>query len=61
MAILVIVESSEKAKKIGQILGPQYWVRASIGHIRDLPPKDLGVDLQTFQPTYATMAEDHSG
>lgn len=50
--ILVIVESPAKSKKIQQILGSGYIVKASIGHMRDLPQKDLGVDLQTLKPTY---------
>jgi len=49
---LVIVESPAKAKKIGSFLGPQFTVKASVGHIRDLPRKALGVDLETFAPTY---------
>jgi DNA topoisomerase-1 len=49
---LFIVESPAKAKKISSILGPQYTVKASVGHIRDLPVHDLGVDLNTLAPTY---------
>lgn len=49
---LVIVESPAKSKKIQQILGPGYIVKASVGHMRDLPQKDLGVDLKTLKPTY---------
>ncbi len=52
---LVIVESPTKAKKIGQYLGDQYTVRASMGHIRDLPKSKLGVDVEdNFSPTYVT-------
>ena len=52
---LVIVESPAKAKTIGRYLGPDYDVEASIGHIRDLPKKDLGVDVDNdFQPKYVT-------
>lgn len=49
---LVIVESPAKSKKIQTILGGQYRVAASVGHMRDLPPRDLGVDLDTLKPTY---------
>ena len=41
---LVIVESPAKAKKINSFLGSDYKVMASVGHVRDLPPKKLGVD-----------------
>ena len=43
---LVIVESPSKAKTIGKYLGPGYEVKASMGHIRDLPKSKLGVDLE---------------
>ncbi|HEX6623214.1 MAG TPA: DNA topoisomerase, partial [Pyrinomonadaceae bacterium] len=50
---LVIVESPAKAKTINKYLGSDYRVLASFGHIKDLPKKGLGVDLQNdFQPTY---------
>jgi DNA topoisomerase-1 len=42
---LVIVESPAKAKKIGEFLGKDYQVEASIGHIRDLPEKSIGIDI----------------
>ncbi|NQT91598.1 MAG: hypothetical protein HQ559_02470, partial [Lentisphaerae bacterium] len=41
---LVIVESPAKAKTINRMLGPEYVVKSSMGHIRDLPVKTLGVD-----------------
>ena len=41
---LVIVESPAKARTIGRYLGPEYDVAASVGHVRDLPKKELGVD-----------------
>jgi len=54
---LVIVESPTKAKTLAGILGPEYNVIASYGHIRDLPTKELGVDLEKdFTPTYVTPA-----
>ena len=49
---LVIVESPAKAKTIGKYLGPDYQVKASMGHVRDLPKSKLGVDLTTFEPDY---------
>ena len=50
---LVIVESPAKAKKINQFLGKDYAVMASVGHVRDLPPKKLGVDVEkNFEPEY---------
>src|SRR3954465_1265862 len=53
---LVIVESPAKARTIGKYLGPDYRVRASVGHIRDLPAKELGVDIKNgFEPTYVTI------
>ena len=50
---LVIVESPSKAKTIGKYLGPDYVVKASMGHVRDLPKSTLGVDIEhDFQPEY---------
>ena len=50
---LVIVESPSKAKTIGKYLGPEYEVKASMGHVRDLPKSKIGVDIeQDFQPDY---------
>ena len=50
---LVIVESPSKAKTIGRYLGPGYTVKASMGHLRDLPKSKMGVDLETdFTPQY---------
>ena len=53
---LVVVESPAKAKTIARYLGKDYDVRASVGHIRDLPAGTLGVDVKNnFQPMYLTM------
>ena len=50
---LVIVESPSKAKTIGKYLGPDYTVKASMGHLRDLPKSTMGVDLEGgFTPRY---------
>ncbi len=50
---LVIVESPTKAKTIGKILGKDYVIKSSMGHVRDLPPRRLGVDIKNnFKPTY---------
>ena len=53
---LVIVESPAKAKTINKYLGPGYEVKASMGHIRDLPSRGLNVDIENdFEPTYDIM------
>ncbi len=53
---LVIVESPTKAKTIGKYLGSGYDVRATIGHLRDLPTRELGVDVERgFEPKYVTI------
>ena len=50
---LVIVESPTKAKTIGKILGKDYVIKSSMGHVRDLPPDRLGVNIRdNFKPTY---------
>lgn len=53
---LVIVESPKKAKSINKFLGSGFVVKASMGHVRDLPKRKLGVDVEHgFQPTYEIM------
>src|SRR5438045_609828 len=52
---LVIVESPAKAKTINKFIGSDYIVKASVGHVRDLPKSDLGVDEETFEPTYEVL------
>lgn len=52
MTTLVIVESPGKVKKITALLGAGYKVMASFGHVRDLPPKELGVSPPDFHPNY---------
>ena len=54
---LVIVESPSKAKTIGKYLGSEYAVKASMGHLRDLPKSTMGVDLEhNFAPKYLPVA-----
>lgn len=58
MKRLLIVESPTKAKTINKILGREFSVISSFGHIRDLPKKEMGVDIENdFKPTYE-VAED---
>jgi len=53
---LVIVESPAKAKTIKKILGSSFEIKASVGHIRDLPQKTLGVDVKkNYEPVYEIM------
>ena len=56
MGFLVIVESPAKARTLGKILGKDFTVKASIGHIKDLPEKELGVDKEHgFEPSYVII------
>lgn len=54
---LVIVESPAKAKTIEKYLGKNYKVKASMGHLRDLPKSSMGVDLETFEPKYIAVRD----
>jgi len=55
---LVIVESPAKAKTIEKFLGKDYVVKSSIGHIRDMPKKNMGIDIENnFEPTYEVTAD----
>ena len=55
---LIIVESPAKVKTIRKFLGPVYVVKASVGHVRDLPSKTLGVDEEHgFEPQYQIIAD----
>ena len=53
---LVVVESPAKAKTINKILGKDFEVKSCMGHVRDLPPKELGIDIEhNFKPRYVTI------
>ena len=54
---LVIVESPAKAKTIQKYLGKDFEVKSSFGHIRDLPKKGMGINLETFTPDYEVSAD----
>lgn len=55
---LIIVESPAKIKTLRKFLGPEFMFESSIGHIRDLPQKEFGIDLEhDFTPTYVTMPD----
>lgn len=55
---LIIVESPAKVKTLRKFLGPEYKLESSVGHIRDLPKKEFGVDVDNdFEPTYVTMPD----
>jgi len=54
---LIIVESPTKAKTIAKFLGPDYKIESSFGHIRDLPKKEMGIDVEgNFEPKYVIPA-----
>jgi len=55
---LIIVESPAKSKTIKSFVGPEFRVEASMGHVRDLPEKGLGVDVaRNFEPVYQAIPE----
>lgn len=55
---LVVVESPTKARKLKDYLGGKYAIEASVGHVRDLPKKTLGIDLEkNYQPVYEVSAD----
>ena len=58
MKNLVIVESPTKARTLSQFLGPEYQIVASMGHVRDLPRGEFGVDVDhSFKPQYVIPKE----
>ena len=53
---LIVVESPAKARTIKKYIGPDYQVKASMGHVKDLPKRELGVDIEnSFRPTYQVI------
>ncbi len=55
---LIIVESPAKIKTLKKFLGPNYLFESSLGHIRDLPKKEFGIDVEhNFEPKYVTLEE----
>lgn len=53
---LIIVESAAKAKTLGKFLGKNYRIKASVGHVKDLPKSKLGIDIENdFEPRYITI------
>jgi len=54
---LVIVESPAKARTLKEMLGKGYVIKASLGHVRDLPKKELGINLMDFAPKYVVLFE----
>ncbi len=54
--VLVVVESPAKARTIKKYLGSGYKVKASVGHVRDLPKREMGIDIENgFKPRYTTV------
>ncbi|CAN2046173.1 DNA topoisomerase 1 [Candidatus Magnetomoraceae bacterium gMMP-1] len=54
---LIIVESPTKVKTIKKYIGRDYNVSSTVGHIKDLPPKEIGIDIENnFKPTYKTIS-----
>ncbi|WP_457636467.1 type I DNA topoisomerase [Persephonella sp.] len=56
---IVIVESPKKAREIQKYLGKDYSVKATVGHFKDLPEKEMGVDLKTFKPKFIIKSPNH--
>jgi DNA topoisomerase I len=56
---LLIVESAKKGKEIQKYLGSDWIIESCRGHITDLPPKDLGVDLSSFEEEYVVRGDDY--
>ncbi len=56
---VVIVESPKKAREIQKFLGKDFTVKATVGHFKDLPEKEMGVDLKTFEPSFVIKSSNH--
>ena len=56
---IVIVESPKKAREIQKFLGKDFTVKATVGHFKDLPEKEMGVDLKTFEPKFVIKSKNH--
>ncbi len=49
---LIVIEAPNKRAKLSHILGDDYNIQASVGHIMDLPVNRMGIDFDTFEPEY---------
>jgi DNA topoisomerase-1 len=56
---IVIVESPKKAREISHFLGKDFIVKATIGHFKDLPEDEMGVDLNTYEPRFVIKSQNH--
>jgi DNA topoisomerase-1 len=56
---IVIVESPKKAKEISHFLGKDFIVKATVGHFKDLPENEMGVDLNTYEPKFVIKTQNH--
>lgn len=59
MKKLVIVESPKKAKEISHFLGKDFVVKATVGHFKDLPENEMGVDLKSYEPKFVIKSNRH--
>ncbi|WP_297889540.1 type I DNA topoisomerase [Sulfurihydrogenibium sp.] len=59
MKKILIVESPKKAKEISNYLGKDFIVKATVGHFKDLPENEMGVDLKTYEPKFIIKSQNH--